>query len=341
MHSPLKLSIVIPVHLLDSNFRICLNALEKSIDIDSTELVIVLDGVDNDHDFFNSFTFSHIKVITLQKNHGPAFARNEGAKEASSDLLLFLDSDVAVNTDLIYRVNHYFEDNPKIDAAIGSYDDQPEVETLVSLFRNLLHHYVHQQASERVITFWGACGAIRKEVFFDVGGFDKFYKKPSVEDIELGYRLCQKGYHITLKKDLQVKHLKHWSFTNMVYTDIFRRAKPWTLLLFLNPEIKQRDLNIKISQRWASIFIILFFGGLAVSLFIPQLLLVSMISLVFIYMINYKFYNFLSNRFRYFELPLVIALHWIYYMSAMIGLFLGFFDFFLSDKSNFQSSKHK
>ena len=70
-----------------------------------------------------------------------------------------------------------------------------------------------QNSNADANTFWAGCGAIRRSVFKDVGGFDeKKYKKPSIEDIDLGYRLSQKGYKIFLDKDIQVKHLKSWNF---------------------------------------------------------------------------------------------------------------------------------
>ena len=44
-----------------------------------------------------------------------------------------------------------------------------------------------------------------------MSGFDlKTFRLPSVEDIDLGYRLKDAGYRICLDKSLQVKHLKEW-----------------------------------------------------------------------------------------------------------------------------------
>ena len=53
-----------------------------------------------------------------------------------------------------------------------------------------------------------------------------------MEDIEIGIRMVQKGHKIILDKDIQVKHLKHWSLYSLIKTDIFQRAVPWSQLIF-------------------------------------------------------------------------------------------------------------
>ena len=97
-------------------------------------------------------------------------------------------------------------------------------------------------------TFWGACGAICRDVFLSLGGFDESYRQPSIEDIELGYRLKQAGYRIKLCKTLQVKHLKHWGVVSLLKADFFYRALAWTQLILRNGKLIN-DLNLQLSSR--------------------------------------------------------------------------------------------
>ena len=95
----------------------------------------------------------------------------------------------------------------------------------------LLSHYVHQTGRERATTFWAACGAVRRETFHALNGFDECYWEPSIEDRELGYRLSRSGAHIRLLKTLQAKHLKAWTASSLLLADISGQALPWTDLV--------------------------------------------------------------------------------------------------------------
>ena len=115
-------------------------------------------------------------------------------------------------------------------------------------YKNLFHHFTHQQANSQASTFWGACGAIRREIFLAAGGFDENYRKPCIEDIELGYRLTAAGHRIKLVKSLQVKHLKRWGWLSLLKADFFQRALPWTELILRDRRFIS-DLNLRISSR--------------------------------------------------------------------------------------------
>src|SRR5262249_30507044 len=62
------------------------------------------------------------------------------------------------------------------------------------------------------------------------------------------YRLKQAGCKLMLDPLIQVKHLKRWTFSNILKTDIFDRGIPWTELI-LRERRMPNDLNIQVSQR--------------------------------------------------------------------------------------------
>jgi GT2 family glycosyltransferase len=192
-------------------------------------------------------------VVSDPPGLGPAAARNRGAARARCELLVFIDSDVAVHPDTFVRIRRTFAQNPGVAAVFGSYDDDPAEPDLVSGFRNLLHHHVHTQAAGPASTFWAGLGAIRAEVFEKVGGFDeRRYPWPSIEDIELGARLHAGGYSVLLDPGIQGKHMKRWTLTSMIRTDFSRRGIPWAELV-LARESDPEALNLGLRHRLSAL----------------------------------------------------------------------------------------
>lgn len=171
-------------------------------------------------------------VIEDPPGSGPAAARNAGGRRATGDVLVFVDSDVAVHGDAFVRIRRAFEAAPALTALFGSYDAAPGAPGAVSVFRNLLHHHVHQSAAGPAGTFWAGLGAIRREAFLEAGGFDaRRFPTSSIEDIELGMRLVASGARIELNPELLGTHLKRWTLRGMVRTDLLDRGVPWLVLL--------------------------------------------------------------------------------------------------------------
>ncbi len=241
-----KISVVIPAYNGGTQLDECLNALARLATAPS-EIIVVDDG-STDGSIQRAAEHSlGVRILATSGRMGPATARNMGAQAATGDILFFLDADVCVHADATERLAAAFAD-PAIDAVIGSYDDDPSSRDFLSQYKNLMHCFVHQNARSEASTFWSGCGAIRREIFLTMSGFDASYRRPAIEDIELGYRLCHAGRRILLDRDLRVKHLKKWTFWGLLKTDVLDRGIPWTELI-LRDQKMPNDLNLQISQR--------------------------------------------------------------------------------------------
>lgn len=240
--SPRDVSVVLPVGFEAPHLARALESLVR-LDPPPGEIVVVLDR----RDVPAVLLPEGARVVARGRSDGPAAARNDGARASRGEVLLFLDADVTVPPDLVARFAGRFREREGVDAIIGSYDDDPADPGFLSQYRNLVHHFVHQTSRGEASTFWGACGAVRREAFFEVGGFDPRYRAPSIEDIELGYRLREAGYRIVLAPELQVRHWKRWTAPQMVKTDVLRRGVPWVRLALRRgfPD----DLNVRLRDR--------------------------------------------------------------------------------------------
>jgi glycosyltransferase involved in cell wall biosynthesis len=254
-----NLSVVIPAFDAEQHLTRCLEALRGCAG-DAFEIVVVDDG---STDGTKSVAAAlGARVLSTEGRMGPAFARNLGAREATGEVLLFLDADVCVHTDTIERIRRSFAKDPRLDAVIGSYDAEPRSPDFISQYRNLMHSFVHQTGAEQASTFWSGCGAIRREVFLEHSGFSEAYERPAIEDIELGYRLIRAHRKIMLDHELLVTHLKRWTFWSLLKTDILDRGIPWTQLILRDGSMPN-DLNLQLSQRVsvALVFVLVALAG--------------------------------------------------------------------------------
>lgn len=316
------LSVVIPVFNGGPHFERCLRGLRDSFWTDY-QLIVVDDGsTDGSAALAEQFGATVARHATPL---GPAAARNAGALLAEAPIVFFLDADVAVHPETIGRIMGHFEADRTLAALFGSYDDRPEAPGIVSPYRNLLHHFVHQQGDfvgdvRSANTFWTGCGAIRRDLFLDVGGFDpQLYRRPAIEDIEMGFRLVRAGHRIVLARDVQATHLKKWSLMQVLRTDVFQRGVPWMLLL-MRTKVDQRDLNVSNGQRLCVLTTGLGWLGLAASFRWPIALALPAMNLAVIAAFNRGFYRFLGRTKGAAFALAAFPLHYLYFCCCGVSV---------------------
>src|SRR5690242_9274657 len=165
-----QISVIIPAYNDADRLRICLSSLQASVFRDY-ECIVVDDGsTDGTGEVARAFDAT---LLSTGCRRGPAYARNTGAASANGEILFFIDSDVCIRPDTLQRIAAAFAEDEKLDALIGSYDDEPASPDFISRYRNLMHCYVHRHGRRQASTFWGGCGAIRRAVFEEAKGFDE------------------------------------------------------------------------------------------------------------------------------------------------------------------------
>ena len=257
-------------------------------------------------------------IVSGPRGAGPAEARNWGAQRATGDLLVFVDADVVVHPDVFVEIRAAFEADPELTALFGSYDDEPAHKSAVSIFRNLLHHHVHQSSRGPAKTFWAGLGAIRRQAFLAVGGFNSAsFGQPSVEDVELGMRLTDAGHRVELRPDILGTHLKRWTLTGMIRSDVLDRGLPWVVLL-LNRNESPAVLNLAWRHRLSA--------GAAVagvSLLRKRRPLFFTLALTALIGLNRSFYALLWRKHGARMATAGVGLHALHHLSAVAAVPLG------------------
>jgi GT2 family glycosyltransferase len=315
---PILVSVIVPAYNNEGELAQCLSALRRAAGAD-TEIIVVDDA--SQGDVASIAVRSGARILRLTRNAGPAAARNHGARHARGQILFFVDADVVVAADAVERVRTVLGNDDAFAAVFGSYDASPAAPGLVSQYRNLLHHFVHQRGKPEAATFWAGCGAIRRPAFERLGGFDEErFRRPSIEDIELGYRLRRTGYRILLDKALHGKHLKRWTLESVVRTDVVHRAIPWSRLIRDSGEAPD-DLNVQSSQR-ASVALT-GLGGLflVLSPLRRELVLPAGACAAAVVVLNRDFYAFLRRLRGTRFAAACIPLHLLYFACGGFGYF--------------------
>lgn len=182
---------------------------------------------------------------------GPARARNVGVSAVRAPVVVFVDADVVVRPGAVDGLVSALED-PEHGARVavyGSYDSAPPEPGFTSRYMNLRHHFYHRVPQQDSPSFWSGLGAVRREAFEAVGGFDAdAFPLPSIEDVDLGRRLREAGGRILRDPTLQGTHLKRWSLLDQLRTDVLRRAWPWSRLMARHPGAFA-ELNVAAGER--------------------------------------------------------------------------------------------
>ena len=314
-----SISVIVPAHKGDRGFRECLASVQ-ALSPPPDEVLVVVDGAAEEP--MQIARDSGATVLSTRTASGPAKARNLAAGTARGDILFFIDADVAIHPDATGIVRRLFAADRELDAVIGSYDDAPAEANFVSQYRNLLHHHIHQTSREEASTFWGACGAIRREVFLGCGGLDEVYAKPSIEDVELGYRLRRTGHRIMLCKDLQCKHFKRWTARSVLSTDFFDRAVPWTQLIVAHRGMLN-DLNLRWGCRLSVVAVFVLLGCAIAGVVWPWLWAGAAVSGITLVGLNHRFYGFLARKRGVLFALGAMPWHWLHYLESGTAFVIG------------------
>jgi GT2 family glycosyltransferase len=289
-----RFSLIVPFHRGLPALARCLAALDPWPP--HGELIIAVDsGADDCRPLAAAHRARIVSVHRQGKPSGPAVARNLAAAAAIGDVLVFIDADVVVSRSGLTRMAELFRDQPQMAAVFGSYDEAPGDPGFMSQYRNLSHAFIHRSSATEARTFWAGFGAVRRDAFQRVGGFDERFARPSVEDIDLGYRLTEAGYRVRLDPALTACHLKRWTMRSAIVSDVRDRGIPWTQLILRYGALND-DLNLRTGYRWSIALAYLALVSLALAPFDRRALAAAAPLMAGLTALNHRYYGFFYRK---------------------------------------------
>lgn len=142
-------------------------------------------------------------------------ARNVGIKEASGEVIIFLDDDVKPNENLIEsHITNYIDSNVGIVGGriLGEKYEENVSDSKIGKIRKFdafAHLGFHKDVKCEVMHVKGVNMSVRRSIALEIGGFDeRFEGTAEREEMDFCLRALKKRYKIIFEPTAVVKHLQ-------------------------------------------------------------------------------------------------------------------------------------
>ena len=216
-----KVSLYIPCFNAEPFIASCLDSiLAQTYPI--AEILVINDGsTDRSMDIVQKYP--QVTIIEHEGNRGLGIARNTALQNAQYDFLANIDSDCIAEPDWLEKLMAQFKED-KI-AGVGGRLFETNKDTIPDYWRVI--HMRQDWGDQRMINppwLYGHSVVFRRSVLLEEGGYlEKF--RTNYEDLNLSFRLLEKGYKLIYEPGAVVNHLR----TDTSYSVIRTRWR-WTAL---------------------------------------------------------------------------------------------------------------
>lgn len=207
VHHPV-IDVVIPTHNRPERLRLCLEAMAQQT-LRHFRVIVVDDASDEPVEAALPASLRQqldLTVVRLERNSGPAHARNVGVATGSAAHIAFIDDDVVADPELLERLIGAMDRlrTPSVPVAVigtqlapADWRPRPwtlwEAQKLAGLYDDILARRYNPTWRQ----FFTGNTLVRREHFERAGGFDERFTR--AEDIELGVRLQAIGVRVALE----------------------------------------------------------------------------------------------------------------------------------------------
>lgn len=195
------ISIIIPTYNGQNKIVNALKSLEKQ-NFKNFEVIVVIDGSkDNTEAILKSqvFNLPSLKII-VQENKGRSGSRNRGVKDSRADLLLFLDDDMRLESNVVGKHFEFYQKYNNFILVGNQLEDFSVMTTDFQKYKGYLSRKWGKEVENRKplpknkFFLTAANCSIAKEIFYILGCFDE--RLTDAEDYDLGKRAIENNISI-------------------------------------------------------------------------------------------------------------------------------------------------
>jgi glycosyltransferase involved in cell wall biosynthesis len=266
-------SVVIPTYRRPETLFPVLDALGRQASPPEFEVVVVDDGSGDDTPRrLSAYRPPYPFRFFSQPNAGPASARNRGVREARGRVVLFLGDDTVPEPALLSVHGQTHGESRPYPVAVLGYTTWPR-DLRVSPFLHHINEYGLQfgygliRDTEQVPFnfFYTSNVSLPREILLEAGLFDTTFPHAAWEDIEVAYRLMQRGMRMLYRPQAVARHHHDITFVSFRRRQekageaaaIFYRKHPELGDFLAVPQAKllsrRRTLAERVLPRWAAL----------------------------------------------------------------------------------------
>jgi len=186
MAKGVAVSVIIPTLNEERYIESCLRSLKNQDYADKLE-IIVADGGSKDET--RKIAEKYADKVLLVKRRGISVGRNEGAKIAKGEILIFIDADTIVMPNTIRELIKAFANKAVVGATCFLMPDSMENRDLILYF--IYNNFIRRSLKTKSGHMTGACTACRKYSFDIIDGYNESLK--ALEDFDFSERLGKLG----------------------------------------------------------------------------------------------------------------------------------------------------
>ncbi|RLE49501.1 MAG: glycosyltransferase family 2 protein, partial [Candidatus Methanomethylicota archaeon] len=209
----IKATVIIPTYNEEKFVEKCLRSLcDQTVSREKYEIIIV-DGYSTDRT--REIAAKYADKVIYQISKGVGGARNDGAREAKGRILVFTDADVVFPKNWLERIISYFEKDDDIIAVCGPDEPLEHSGKLLALYK-LINGFSKVLYKIGIVGTRGTNTAVRKDIFFKIGGYTDY---PLCDDVELGLRLKKLGkvvYDNKIKVKMSARRFNKYGALNVL-----------------------------------------------------------------------------------------------------------------------------